>query len=78
MRPDPRPAARTRAVVFDAGSTPFLEVSAVKMLSDLAHKLSASGVRLLIAHARRRPGACRRRRGSLTRSHVLTEGRLRS
>jgi sulfate permease, SulP family len=40
----------TRAVVLDAGSIPFLDVSAVKMLSDLAPELSASGVRLLIAH----------------------------
>lgn len=39
-----------RAVIIDAETIPFIDVTAVKMLSDLADSLEASGVVLALAH----------------------------
>ncbi|MFA5885015.1 MAG: SulP family inorganic anion transporter [Acidimicrobiia bacterium] len=38
------------ALVLDAAAIPFVDVSAVTMLADLAQDLEASGIRLVIAH----------------------------
>ena len=55
MRFRARPAADaarpgTTAVVLDAESVPFVDVTAVRMLVDLAESLDASGVRFALAH----------------------------
>jgi sulfate permease, SulP family len=39
-----------RAIIIDAETIPFIDVTAVKMLSDLADSLEASGVVLALAH----------------------------
>ena len=40
----------TSAVVLDAESVPFVDVTAVRMLVELAESLDASGVRSALAH----------------------------
>jgi sulfate permease, SulP family len=42
-------AAGTQAVVLDAETTPFVDVTAARMLVDLSRDLSRDGVRLLLA-----------------------------
>ncbi len=43
-------ATGVRAVVLDAESIPFVDISAVNVLSDTSQELEASGGRLVIAH----------------------------
>jgi anti-anti-sigma factor len=43
-------APGVRAVVLDAESIPFVDISAVNALSDTSQELEASGGRLIIAH----------------------------
>ena len=43
-------APGTRAVVLDAETVPFIDVTAVRMLDELADDLAREGVRLVIAH----------------------------
>jgi sulfate permease, SulP family len=40
----------TKAVVLDAETVPYVDVTAVRMLVELADTLQSSGVRLAIAH----------------------------
>jgi hypothetical protein len=42
--------SRTRAIVTDAESVPFVDVSGVRMLDELSDALDALGVELAIAH----------------------------
>lgn len=42
--------SRTRTIVLDARTVPFIDVTAARMLADLTDTLHDSNVRLLIAH----------------------------
>ena len=43
-------AEHARAVVLDAETIPYVDISAVKTLTNLSRDLAAGGVRLVIAH----------------------------